>query len=273
MSCIQSPAWILLEIKLWSSFVISDLWKRINGILIPASRTDLSSSGSCAITWWWLPQRYTQDTRRTRSWTENILRAIEWGLVPSFHLHVRSDDQQYGQARSHWVWTKGFHSITGGILYTSGSPTCSPPEGQNKLLKQCFALDDAKGAMQFCTKSCHVFGIFEELTTGIGIIRKTRKILTRQNRKVDAICVQLQNTRQWIHCTSCKPKCTILTFIGPSNHRTSDPSNHWITNPSNSRTNDPWNQRTTEPPIHRTIQPTIHWTTKPLNQRVTSPVI
>ena len=126
MSCIQSPAWILLEIKLWSSFVIPDLWKRINGILIPASRTDLSNSGSCAITWWWLPQRYTQDTRRTRSWTENILRGIQWGLVPSFHLHVRSDDWQYGQARSHWVWTKGFHCITGGIVYASGSPTCSP---------------------------------------------------------------------------------------------------------------------------------------------------
>ena len=126
MSCIQSPAWILLEIKLWSSSVIPDLWKRINGILIPASRTDLSNSGSCAITWWWLPQRYTQDTRRTRSWTENILRGIQWGFVPSFHLHVRSDDWKYGQARSHWVWTKGFHSITGGIVYASGSPTCSP---------------------------------------------------------------------------------------------------------------------------------------------------
>ena len=125
--------------------------------------------------------------------------------------------------------------------------------------------------MQFCTKSCHVFGIFEELTTGIGIIRKTRKILTRQNRKADAIFVQLQNTRQWIHCSSCKPKCTILTFIGPSKHRSIKSSNQRTSEPAIHRTIEPAIHRTIEPPIHRTIEPTIHRTSDASNQRTIEP--
>ena len=98
--------------------------------------------------------------------------------------------------------------------------------------------------MQFCTKSCHAFGIFELLTSGIGIIRKTRKILTRQKRKVDAIFVQVQSTRQWIHCTSCKPNCAFWHLLL-----------HW--------TSDLSNQRSIKPTIHLTSDPSNHRTFKP----------
>ena len=120
--------------------------------------------------------------------------------------------------------------------------------------------------MQLCTKSCHAFGSFEELTVGKGIIEKTRKIQTRESRKPNAI---LSNRK--IQFSGYSTRQVSVIFYDSSIHRTSEPSMQRSIEPVIYRSIDPWNQRSIDPTIHRTIEPAIYRSNDPSNQRSIDP--
>jgi hypothetical protein len=73
--------------------------------------------GSWETIWWFLSHKYTDETRRTRSWIKNKFSGLSLSLLPSFHFQCLSAEWQLGHViwPKLFVWDSGFHKMTEGI--------------------------------------------------------------------------------------------------------------------------------------------------------------